>query len=175
MKKIVMSVISVVSINLFAGESVGLIENLKGNTKKYLFKNGVSARDSEKWNRAMESAGAFIQEYEPKLHSKFMDLQVATNVLFNVIQIIQNKYIVPFKKKVEESLFETVDKKMVSNIEQQIQPLHGELKKIKGISTGSLFKKSEAQKVLNAIKDILVKRLQEVLDEFKEFKKNPVL
>lgn len=174
MKKIILF-IGIGPAAIFAGESVGLIENLELSSNQYSFKSGVSKEKQALWNRSLESTGNFIQAYEPKLYSKFQDLKSSSNVLFNIINIIHKKYTLKAQKQLEDNPFDTiVDKAIVSNIEQQIKILHAELKKIKSLPTGPFFKKSEPQKAFNAAKDILVKRVEQVINEFKEFKKNPI-
>lgn len=175
MKKIILF-IGIGSAAIFAGESVGLIENLKLSSKQYSFKSGVSKEDQALWNRSLESNSNFIQAYEPKLYSKFQILERSSSILFNIINTIHKKYILKAQKQLDDNPFDTiVDKAIISGIEQQIQPLHAELKKIKALPTGPFFKKSEPQKAFNAAKDILVKRVEQVINEFKEFKKNPII
>ena len=51
-------------------------------------------------------------------------------------------------------------------------PLYNELKKLKSPAfSGASLIKSEAQKVLNEIKVILIQRMQEIIDDFDQFKK----
>jgi len=161
---------------LFPGESVGLIENLKGNSSRLTFMRGVQPEQLERWKKSLDSSGAFIQAFEPKLYIVFQDLEKKSNVMFNVVKIIHDKYIQKARKQLNDNPFDTiVDKKIVSSIESEMQPLTEELKKLKSLSNGTFFKKSESQKVINALKEILIKRTQEIIDEFKSFKKNPVI
>lgn len=166
-------------VAITAGESVGLIANLEENIKgPYSFKTELSPQAVERCQRALDSAGAFIGVYEPKLDSKFSQIKTASYALFNTVNIMYTDYIRPFKKKLEQNIFDTVvDRKTVSDMEKVLQQLKEQLKKIKGslLSGISLFKKSEAQKVFNAARDIMVNRIEEVMKEFERFKKNPII
>ncbi len=173
-KGIILTVLIALGQSVFAGESVGLIANLEGNIKNYSFKAGISAQDVESCNRALSSAGDFIEAYESKLKSKFTELKTASYVLLNMVNALYVNYIRPFEQRIERDPFnDFLDKPTVVRMEKDLQPLKDQLKKIKGsiFSNISLSKKSEAQKVYAAARDILVDRIQRIIDEFALFKK----
>lgn len=171
---VIIVAMSAATATLVAGESIGLIENLKGSIKVYSFKEEITAQDTASCERALNSAEAFIQAYEPKLKDKVAALKMASYVLLNTVNALYIDYIRPSEQRAQNNPFDTfIDKAEIARMEKAIQPLKDQLKKIKGsiFSNISLSKKSEAQKVYDAARDIFVDRIQRIIDEFAQFKK----
>lgn len=178
MKRILgLSAIIVLSHSVFAGESVGLLLNLKENMKNVSLTEGILPTTRDAVVRSLQSMKEYIEFSEPKLSQKFSAIVTAGNIVCNVTQIAFNKFVAPFKREAQENPFANVSQKTIQGIEEAIKPLHAELKAIKGsiFSNFSLGKKSEAQKVVDGARTEVIEKIQEILKKFEIIKKTKVL